>query len=102
MPDGCRNPYERDAAHAVSPLTMDASAIKGLLASTFPGCEVFVTANGNHVDITVVGDMFDGLRAVQRQQRVYAVLRDSIATGVIHAVNMKTYTPAEWLASRDI
>ncbi len=80
---------------------MQAPDIENLLNGSFPGCEVMVSAAGNHVDITVVGEVFDGLRPVQRQQRVYAVLREAIASGVIHAVNMKTYTPAEWQASRN-
>lgn len=80
---------------------MQAPDIKNLLSGTFPGCEVVVNAAGNHVDITVVGEVFDGMRPVQRQQRVYAVLREAIASGAIHAVNMKTYTPAEWQASQN-
>lgn len=80
---------------------MQAPDIRNLLSDTFPGCEVVVGAAGNHVDITVIGEVFDGLRPVQRQQRVYAVLREAIASGVIHAVNMKTYTPAEWQASQN-
>lgn len=80
---------------------MQAPDIRNLLSDTFPGCEVVVSADGNHVDITVIGEVFDGLRPVQRQQRVYAVLREAIASGVIHAVNMKTYTPAEWQASQN-
>ncbi len=79
---------------------MQAPDIKNLLSGNFPGCEVVVSAAGNHVDITVIGDIFDGLRPVQRQQRVYAVLREAISSGIIHAVNMKTFTPAEWQASQ--
>jgi acid stress-induced BolA-like protein IbaG/YrbA len=44
----------------------------------------------------VVGDIFEGKRSVQRQQMVYAALQEHIASGVIHAVNMKTYSKDEW------
>jgi acid stress-induced BolA-like protein IbaG/YrbA len=43
-----------------------------------------------------VGDLFEGKRAVQRQQLIYAVLNESISSGAIHAVNMKLFTPQEW------
>ena len=35
------------------------------------------------------------LIAVKRQQLVFGALNDVIASGEIHAVHMKTYTPAE-------
>ena len=40
--------------------------------------------------------IFEGKRTVQRQQVVYAALQEQIASGVIHAVNMKTFTNEEW------
>ena len=46
-------------------------------------------------DISVVGDLFEGLNAVKKQQLVYAVINEHIASGTIHAVNMKTLTRAE-------
>ena len=48
------------------------------------------------INIIVVGDIFEGKRAVKRQRLVYAALQEHIASGVIHAVNMKTYSPEEW------
>jgi acid stress-induced BolA-like protein IbaG/YrbA len=56
---------------------------------------VSVGGDGRHFDITVISSLFDGLRPVQRQQKVYAVLQDQISAGTIHAVNMKTLTPDE-------
>jgi len=55
-----------------------------------------VESDGSHFNILVVGDVFEGLRPVQRQQKVYAVLQAQIAEGAIHAVNMKTFTPDEF------
>ena len=69
--------------------------VKKLLLSEFASCEVTVEGDGRHFDILVVGDVFAGLRAVQRQQKVYSVLKDEISAGTIHAVNMKTFTPDE-------
>lgn len=74
---------------------MNPEDVKALLVTELAGCDVSVDGDGRHFDIRVVGDLFKGLRAVQRQQRVYAVLQSQIADGTIHAVNMKIFTPDE-------
>jgi acid stress-induced BolA-like protein IbaG/YrbA len=75
---------------------MQAQDIQALLEAKLENCEVNVQGDGSHFDITVIGVMFDGLRALKKQQLVYAVLSEEIASGAIHAVNMKLYTPQEW------
>lgn len=74
---------------------MNPEDVKALLVAEFVGCDVSVSGDGRHFDIQVVGDVFEGLRPVQRQQRIYAVLQSQIAEGTIHAVNMKIFTPGE-------
>lgn len=59
---------------------------------------VAVGGDGYHVEVTVVSEQFEGLRAVKKQQLVYAALNEKIADGSIHALIMKTLTPAEWQA----
>lgn len=51
---------------------------------------------GNHAHLTVVSEQFEGLLPVKRQQLVYAALQPAIASGAIHAVHMKTFTPSQW------
>ena len=75
---------------------MQAQEIKALLADSLESCQVEVNGEGSHYDILVIGDIFDGLRPVQKQQLVYKVLNSHIADGTIHAVNIRTFTPAEW------
>ncbi|MDG1944771.1 MAG: BolA/IbaG family iron-sulfur metabolism protein [Halioglobus sp.] len=77
---------------------MDASTVKTLLENHLPECEFNVQGEGNHYDIEAIGEVFDGLRPVQRQQLVYAALKDQIGDGSIHAVNIRTYTQAQWQA----
>lgn len=74
---------------------MDAATVKALVLAQLPDCECQVQGEGANYDIDVVGDVFEGKRAVQRQQLVYAALSDNIADGSIHAVNIRTATPAE-------
>ncbi len=75
---------------------MDAATVKELLQGHLADCEFQVQGEGSHYDIVAVGEIFAGLRPVKKQQLVYAALSEQIADGSIHAVNIRTYTPAEW------
>jgi acid stress-induced BolA-like protein IbaG/YrbA len=44
----------------------------------------------------VVDASFEGKRPVQRQQTIYGLVNDKIASGDIHALNIQALTPAEW------
>jgi len=77
---------------------MQVQDIQTLLAENFEGCEVQVNGEGNHFDILVVGDIFEGLSRVRKQQLVYKVLNPLIADGSVHAVNIRTFTGEEWQA----
>ncbi|GAA0755754.1 BolA family transcriptional regulator [Ideonella azotifigens] len=62
------------------------------------GCEhLEVQGDGQHFYATIVSAEFDGLPRVRRHQRVYAALGDRMRAE-IHALSMKTLTPAEWAA----
>jgi len=77
---------------------MDAITVKELLQSHLPDCEFHVQGEGANYDIDAIGECFDGLRPVKKQQLVYGALSDHIADGSIHAVNIRTYTNAQWQA----
>ena len=62
-------------------------------------CEhVELSGDGRHWYATVVACAFAGQRLIQRHQRVYATLGGRLQTDEVHALSMKTYTPAEWAA----
>ncbi len=75
---------------------MQVEEIKTLLQQQIESAEVQVEVDGSHVNLVVVSPAFEGLNPVKKQQLVYGVLSERIADGSIHAVNMKTYTPAQW------
>jgi len=54
-----------------------------------------VEGDGRHFFATIVSAEFEGLPRVRRHQRVYAALGDRMREQ-IHALSMKTLTPAEW------
>ncbi|NIB41866.1 BolA/IbaG family iron-sulfur metabolism protein [Pseudomaricurvus alkylphenolicus] len=75
---------------------MQPEEIKALLQEQIADSQVEVNVEGSHVNVVVVSPAFEGLTPVKKQQLVYGVLSDQIASGAIHAVNMKTYTPEQW------
>ena len=59
-------------------------------------CEhVDVDGDGRHFFATIVSAEFEGTSRIVRHQRVYKALGDRMREQ-IHALSMKTLTPAEW------
>ena len=58
--------------------------------------ELRVDGDGSHFQAVVVSKAFEGLRSVKRQQMVYAAVNHFIASGDVHALTIKAYTPEEW------
>ena len=52
----------------------------------------------SHFKVTVVSAAFEGLRAVQRHQKVYALAAELLSAngGTIHALAIHAYSPTEW------
>ncbi|MFZ2649758.1 MAG: BolA family protein [Burkholderiaceae bacterium] len=59
-----------------------------------------VQGDGRHFFATIVSAEFEGTSRIARHQRVYRALGDRMREQ-IHALSMKTLTPAEWAASPD-
>ena len=55
-----------------------------------------VEGDGHHYHLTIVSDAFLGQSKLARQKWVYAKLNEYITSGRLHALNMKTWTKAEW------
>jgi acid stress-induced BolA-like protein IbaG/YrbA len=54
-----------------------------------------VQGDGRHFFATIVSAQFEGANRVARHQQVYKALGDRMREQ-IHALSMKTLTPAEW------
>jgi acid stress-induced BolA-like protein IbaG/YrbA len=79
---------------------MTAEELKSLIAAGLPCAHLTVEGDGRHWYATVVSAAFDGRRPIQRHQQVYATLGQKMHTDEVHALSMKTFTPAEWAASQ--
>jgi acid stress-induced BolA-like protein IbaG/YrbA len=78
---------------------MDSQEIQNLLAAALPECQVAVAGGGGKFQVTAVGDVFAGLSAVRRQQKIYQVLNEHISSGAIHAVSMNIMSTEESVAA---
>ena len=58
-----------------------------------------VSGDGHHWTAVIVSPAFEGLRAIARHQKVYAALGQRMATDEVHALSMRTLTPAEWASA---
>ncbi len=74
---------------------MEASTIQEILAAALPGTEVDVQGEAGKYLVTAMGDIFEGLNAVKRQQTIYKVLNEHISSGAIHAVTMRLSAPSD-------
>ena len=52
---------------------------------------------GFHLEVIIVSPEFEGQNLVQRHRKVYETMGE-LMKHEIHALSMKTHTPAEWAA----
>lgn len=69
--------------------------VQQYIAAGLPCTHLEVEGDGQHFFATIVSAEFDGKNRVARHQRVYQALGDRMRAE-IHALSMKTLTPAEW------
>lgn len=77
---------------------MQTEAVAELIRAGVPGAQVQVTGDGSHFDAVVVSNAFEGKSPIQKQRLVMAAVKQEIESGELHALSIKTFTPAEWTA----
>ena len=75
---------------------MTAEELRSLIAAGLPCDHLQVEGDGRHWSAVIVSAAFQGKRPIQRHQLVYATLGARIRTDEVHALSMRTLTPAEW------
>jgi acid stress-induced BolA-like protein IbaG/YrbA len=76
-----------------------AADVRNFIATGLDCAHLEVEGDGRHFFATIVASEFEGRSRVQRHQRVFAALGDRMRSQ-IHALSMKTLTPAEWNATQ--
>lgn len=75
---------------------MNPQQIADLIQRGLPGSQASVSSADNvHFEAVVIAGKFEGLKAIQRHQLIYATLGAAMG-GEIHALALKVYTPEEF------
>ncbi|MEQ1558796.1 MAG: Grx4 family monothiol glutaredoxin [Methyloglobulus sp.] len=72
--------------------------VEQLVKKGISDADVLIDGEGCDLLITVVSTQFSDLTLIKKQQLVMATLKDPLASGKLHAVSVKAYTPDEWQA----
>ncbi len=75
---------------------LSASEVTYLVQQGLSDAEVMIDGEGCDLLITVLSSQFVDLSLVKKQQLVLATLKEPLASGKLHAVSVKAYTPEEW------
>ena len=75
---------------------MTADQLKAIIESGLACDHCALEGDGRHWYATIVSQAFEGKPAIQRHKLVYATLGAKIQSDEVHALSMKTLTPAEW------
>lgn len=71
--------------------------IKRLIEDGLPGAEAIIKGDdGSHFEGIVIYADFEGKSMLQQHRMVFDTLGDRMQTGEIHALSLRTFTPAEW------
>lgn len=76
-------------------MTVSNESLHARLAASFSNDRIEIGGDGYHFEALIVSAQFEGKRPLQRQQMVYAVVNDWLASGELHALSMRCLTPSE-------
>ncbi len=79
---------------------MTAEDLKDIITAGLACEHIALEGDGRHWFATIPSPAFEGKRLIQRHQLVYATLGQKMHTDEVHALSMKTHTPAEWAAQQ--
>ncbi len=72
--------------------------IKEVLTEGIPDAQITIEGDGYKYQATLISETFKDLSTVKRHKMVYALLKEAITGGALHALTIKAYTPEEWSA----
>ena len=74
--------------------------VESLITKSYPDAKVYITGEGCNLEIAVVSKQFAGLTMIKQHQGVMDTLTETLASGRLHAVTLKTNTPEQWQAQQ--
>lgn len=86
----------KSAQEAATAEHLSVAEVEALVKKDLPDAVVIVDGAGCDLTLTVISASFTDMPLVKKQQAVLATLKDPLASGKLHAVSVKAYTPEEW------
>lgn len=74
---------------------MEPDNIKRMLEAELSDCQAEVSGDGRHFQALIVSPDFEGKGLIQRHRMVNGILKSHFDAEVLHALSMRTLTPAE-------
>lgn len=78
--------------------SMSPEVLKAMVKQAFPDAELELkdlTGTQDHYELHIASSVFEGLTPIKQHRLVYAALEGRVGQE-IHALALKTYTPAAW------
>jgi acid stress-induced BolA-like protein IbaG/YrbA len=78
---------------------MTPSQIQQKIEEKLPGSKALVhdlTGTADHYQVVVISPQFEGKSMIDQHRMVKGVFDKDIASGEVHALSLKTFTPLEW------
>ena len=79
--------------------TLTPEQLKSKIEMLAPGTHVEVTdltGTQDHYHAVVVSSAFEGKSMIEQHQLVFQTLKIEVGSGEVHALTMKTHTPAQY------
>lgn len=75
---------------------MTTDEIQKLIEAGVPDSQAMVTGGEGKYEAVVISESFADMSMVKEHQMVYATVKPQIASGELHALSIKAFTPEEW------
>ncbi|GBU09447.1 BolA family transcriptional regulator [Gammaproteobacteria bacterium] len=76
---------------------MTKQEIQALISANLDCTHIEVEGDdGQHFDAVIVSPKFEGVSMLNQHKMIYAILGDKIKNNEVHALSLKTYSPAQW------
>jgi len=75
---------------------MTTDEIQKLIEAGVPDSKAMVSGGEGKYEAIVISESFTDMSMVKEHQMVYATVKPQIASGELHALSIKAFTPDEW------
>ena len=76
-------------------MSISNDAVKQMIQDKLPDAQISVSGDGYKYETYIISEAFTGLNTLKRHQLVYAAVNEAITSGQLHALTIRTFTPAE-------